>query len=201
MSILAGIVLAGGLSSRMGTDKSFLTFPNSQQTLLERVQKQLSLLCAPHVYVSGTQHKEGIHDLVKNCGPLAGIYSSLSYLAAHHPNVTDVVFAAVDMPNIQVDTYRQLVVHGQQQQRLCCFENSYLPLYIPASLTIKEYLAEQLRTSPISQIGTAKKSPNYSIKKMFNVLGGIKAPMAKNSQLDNINTPIQWRQHCNDKQS
>jgi molybdenum cofactor guanylyltransferase len=78
---ISGIVLAGGKSSRMGTDKALLIFDN--QTLLQRMVNLMDAFCQK-IYVSGQNSDyligevELIPDKISDCGPIAGLFSSLS---------------------------------------------------------------------------------------------------------------------------
>lgn len=97
--VLHGLVLAGGRSRRMGTDKAAIRF--GQRTLLSRAVAQLRSAVG-HVYVSCRAEQDGsdsrapyavIADQVVGIGPAAGL------LAAHalHPASAWMVLA-VDMP-------------------------------------------------------------------------------------------------------
>ncbi|MBT3384266.1 MAG: molybdenum cofactor guanylyltransferase [Prolixibacteraceae bacterium] len=77
---ISGIILAGGKSLRMGTDKTFLEI--NGQTLLERAIE----LCRPFcqtILISSNNKEHGklgfeiIPDEINDCGPLGGIYSCL----------------------------------------------------------------------------------------------------------------------------
>ncbi|MGY5942418.1 molybdenum cofactor guanylyltransferase [Stenotrophomonas forensis] len=69
-----GIVLAGGLSSRMGRDKALL--PWQGRTLLEHMRGLLLQAGAQRVWVSGNYPAfGGIPDRVARCGPLGGLHS------------------------------------------------------------------------------------------------------------------------------
>ncbi|WP_321368669.1 molybdenum cofactor guanylyltransferase [uncultured Draconibacterium sp.] len=74
------IILAGGLSKRMGTDKALLEIEG--KTLLERAIS----LCKPFSseLLISSNHKSHtsfgyrvVEDEIKNCGPMGGIYSCL----------------------------------------------------------------------------------------------------------------------------
>lgn len=68
-----GIVLAGGLSSRMGRDKALL--PWQGRTLLEHMRGLLLQAGAQRVWVSGNYPAfGGIPDQVARCGPLGGLH-------------------------------------------------------------------------------------------------------------------------------
>ena len=61
-------ILAGGLSSRMGRDKSRLRLGG--RTLLARIRATAKVIGLPHRIIR--------RDLVANCGPLGGLYTALS---------------------------------------------------------------------------------------------------------------------------
>jgi len=79
-SNITGIILAGGKSSRMGTDKGFVLFNNkpfiqfSIDALNPLVSKIFIVSDNPDYDVFGLKR---VNDLTKNSGPVAGIYSGL----------------------------------------------------------------------------------------------------------------------------
>lgn len=95
---LTAFVLAGGRSSRMGSDKALLRL--GQRTLLERALHTLSAVAANPVIV-GARARYGaygvvIEDIYPDCGPLGGIHAALSATA------TDLnLLLSVDMPQMQ----------------------------------------------------------------------------------------------------
>lgn len=193
--MLAAVILAGGKSSRMGTDKSLLMLPDSQQSLLEHCQQTLALLSNCDVFVSGSQHQQGIADVIPDCGPLSGIHGVISHIKTHRPDLNELLVLAVDMPDISFEDLSHLLQTGRKSKGLCCFENYYLPLYIPLSKLVTEYLSSRLEL----QFGEAKtqtKIHQYSIKSMLDSLNGFQIKPLKETQLDNINTPVQWQQRC-----
>jgi molybdenum cofactor biosynthesis protein B len=193
--MLAGLILAGGKSSRMGTDKSLLTLPSSQLSLLEHCQKQLALLCGEYVFISGSQHKKAIVDVIPHCGPLSGIHGAISYIQMYHVDVTEMLVVAIDMPNLCTDDFNYLLRMGRHSHSLCSFENCFLPLYIPLSFAVTEYLSTVLKHQ--SEDGVhQQKQRQYSVKLMLDSLKGSQISPLKNTQLNNINTPEQWQLHC-----
>src|SRR5690349_10891900 len=101
----AGFVLAGGASSRMGTNKAFLLFQG--RTLLDiaisavrDAAGNVSLIGPPDLY-----HHLGLPvtpDLRPNSGPLAGIETALTHAAASGSAWT--LVTACDMPRLTSDT-------------------------------------------------------------------------------------------------
>ncbi len=95
MDQIAGFVLAGGRSTRMGTDKALLDWRG--RPLIEHALKLLRCV-APEVRIVGPQAQferfgPVIEDRYCGCGPLAGIHAALSSSAIELNLVL-----AVDMP-------------------------------------------------------------------------------------------------------
>jgi molybdopterin-guanine dinucleotide biosynthesis protein A len=77
---ITGIILSGGQSTRMGTDKALIRF--NKKTLLENAIEICKPMCTNILISSNNQeHKISgikiIPDEFLNCGPLSGIYSCL----------------------------------------------------------------------------------------------------------------------------
>lgn len=193
--MLAGVILAGGKSSRMGVDKSALILPESQISLLEHSQQQLALICAENVFISGASHPDAFLDLVPNCGPLAGIYSVLNQLQKQNSQINEIIVVAVDMPDIRYTDLDYLVKMGRESQSLCCFYKCFLPLYMPLTTEVIEYLSA-LFVPQTSEPALSNKQSQYALKRMVNELQGRQIAVLKDAQLDNINTPEQWQQRC-----
>lgn len=98
----AGFLLAGGKSSRMGTDKAFLNFDG--RTLLECALSVLDTVC-DRVTIGGDPTKFAeyksrtvIADIFPGCGPLGGIHSALVNSDAELN-----LMLAVDMPYVTAE--------------------------------------------------------------------------------------------------
>src|ERR1700758_5454346 len=93
-----GFVLAGGQSSRMGTDKAFVELGG--HTLLERALQTVSAV-ASEVWILGSREKFGefgdmIEDEFPDHGPLGGIHAAL------RASCQDLnLILAVDMPFVE----------------------------------------------------------------------------------------------------
>ncbi len=100
-----GLVLAGGKSSRMGTDKAFLDFHG--QTLLERALAVMGAVC-DQVMIVGDRAKFAeydspkygavVADIFPGCGPLGGIHAALAHSSAELN-----LMLAVDMPFVSAE--------------------------------------------------------------------------------------------------
>lgn len=89
-----GLILAGGRSSRMGTEKSSLLWEG--ETFLQRARRQLAAVVGePNVLVSGTgPDPGGVPDLVPELGPLGGLASVVPGIAPG----SVLLVVPVDMP-------------------------------------------------------------------------------------------------------
>jgi molybdopterin-guanine dinucleotide biosynthesis protein A len=90
-----GFLVAGGKSSRMGSNKAFVDFHS--RTLLARALAVLTGACGRAVIVGDPEvfvpYGHTIPDLFPGCGPLAGIHAAL----LHSPADLNLMLA-VDMP-------------------------------------------------------------------------------------------------------
>ncbi len=103
---VSGFLLAGGLSSRMGTNKSLLHFQG--ETLAERGLRKLHQVCAEVAIAGGVPalapYGRIVPDLYPGQGPLGGIVSALEQTTTERN-----LFLAVDMPVLPVDALRALL--------------------------------------------------------------------------------------------
>jgi len=109
---LAGVVVAGGESRRMGRDKATLPLPGGTGTMVERVVDIVSQRCSP-VYVMAAPGQPLpalsvpiLRDEVRGLGPLPATGRGLRAAAAAGARYAFV--AAVDMPSLTVDLIEEL---------------------------------------------------------------------------------------------
>src|SRR5579864_6382569 len=99
-------ILAGGKSTRMGTDKAFVTL--NGRTLLSRAL-ELARSVAPDVRIVGDASKFArfapvVEDLFPECGPLGGIHAAL------RSSQTDLnLMFAVDVPFVSAEFLQYLI--------------------------------------------------------------------------------------------
>ena len=109
---VAGVVLAGGLSSRMGRDKALLrVYGLDNPDLLARTHTLLAALlpqcwvsCRPGLPRSGY---ECIFDEKNDCGPVAGVVAALRIAQAQ--GFSAVLVLSCDMPFMDPPTLRKLL--------------------------------------------------------------------------------------------
>lgn len=141
-----GVVLAGGRSSRMGSDKAELLYRGV--TLAERAFSTLIEAKLDAVYinknidqsrdlkaVSDFQTIKRLQDRVVNKGPLAGIHAGL-YASLEKHGGQPVVFLPVDQPLMSYQSIKRLVGYALECQKSCHFQSegqiksTVLPLVI-----------------------------------------------------------------------
>ncbi|MFC1708633.1 molybdenum cofactor guanylyltransferase [Candidatus Omnitrophota bacterium] len=112
----AGVILAGGKSSRMGSPKPFLKLHGKRMIDIaldsfRGVFDEIIIAVDDRNRFVGFQDVNIVDDLVKDCGPLGGIHAGLE--AISHKNA---FFMACDMPYLHIDVIRQLLMQFQKTQ-------------------------------------------------------------------------------------
>ena len=141
-----GLILAGGLSSRMGKNKAELNLDG--KSFLEKQFRLLSSIGAlTDVYVSGSfVGFICIPDLLEKAGPIGGIHSALERFKSEPISL---LVVPIDMPLILEDT---LVALLKCQESFCeydCyrFADHELPLIIKNNVKVQKALGELLSSS------------------------------------------------------
>ena len=125
-----GVVLAGGDSVRMGSDKALLRL--DETTFVQRAVKILSCAFEEVIVAGGSAQVQRlvsvpvIPDAFPDSGPLAGLMAALEYqsdngvflLAADMPRVTSDIVRAVAEPAVR-GVYARIAVAGSRDQPLC----------------------------------------------------------------------------------
>jgi len=108
--MLSGVVLAGGGSRRMGTDKALLHLPaGAGRRLVDLAVAVLATCCDDVVVAAGDERRIAalavpqVPDAVPAAGPLGGVLAGLA--AARHPLVA---VLAVDQPGAHAAVFRLL---------------------------------------------------------------------------------------------
>ena len=106
---ITGIILAGGKSQRMGTDKGFILWNN--KPFIQHIINALEPLVSETIIVS--IHKKydvfglkRIEDEIKNAGPVAGIHSGLKASKTEYNLVL-----SCDIPLINTNILKQLITN------------------------------------------------------------------------------------------
>lgn len=119
---ITGIILAGGKSERMGTDKGFLTFEGKSFT--QRIIDALRPLVSEIIIISNNPaydifNLKRIHDDIENAGPLAGVYSGL-----HHSKTEYNLILSCDIPLINTNTLEMLIKAKNKESDIIQLESN-----------------------------------------------------------------------------
>lgn len=148
---LAGLVLAGGASRRMGRDKALLQ--RDDQSQLNYAFTLLSQVC-DETFVSTSANQAGdeeraryprIVDRYDDIGPIAGILTALETT-----DDCDWLVIACDLPNIDRTTLDYLVRHASKEKPFTAFQSSHDGLPEPlcaiyragSELILQQFIAE-----------------------------------------------------------
>ncbi len=144
---VAGVVLAGGLSSRMGCDKALLrVYGSTSPDLLARTHGLLAALL-PQCWVScrlGLPRAgyQCLFDDKNDSGPIAGVLAALR--AAQAQGFSAVLALSCDMPFMDAPTLRKLLA-----ARLAAPANTLATLYIDAVSGRPEALSAVYETASL----------------------------------------------------
>lgn len=180
---ITALILAGGKSERMGTDKAFIDF--NGQSFIESSIGAVKPFCH-RIIILGDPAKyahlgyEVIPDLIENSGPLAGLYTGLSN------SLSEVnVALSCDIPFIESGLVgRLLKEYDSTLDALVCESNRLNPL-------VGIY---HKRTAPI-----AKQQLECNQRSMMKFLGlldykTLELHEEETHILKNINTPIELKE-------
>lgn len=180
---VAGFVLAGGQSRRMGSDKALLAVngePMLQRTIwvLREVTEAVYVVGPPERY-----EKFGcpvIADEVPEAGPLGGIITALASGKAPWNLVV-----ACDMPGLAPAPLLQLIEKAMSSEADCCLA-----------------VTQERRAEPMCAVyhqralSKMRKAFEAGVRKCTSALGGLKVvhwPVAEESLVANLNTPADWQ--------
>ncbi len=179
MCSITGIVMAGGKSKRMGSDKGQLRFGG--ETLLARACGLLHA-CCHNVFISGEMEGDApcpvIPDIFPGTGPLGGLYSVLKNIPAGK-----VLIIPVDLPLLNEKMLHFLIENHSDTFDATVFRTAdgIQPLVAVYEKRILPLLEKQIQAR------------SY---KMQNFLQQIKVNFVQRPEFDpyflNINTPGDW---------
>ncbi len=175
---IAGIVLAGGLSSRMGRDKALL--PWQGQPLLAHMHALLKAAGADPIRVSGDYPAyAGVPDSLPRCGPLGGLYSTIATLGDGPAWVVP-----VDMPLLDATLLHQL--RDAPPGPCVRFHDLPLPMRLNIDGQCRSLLAAMLHDP----------AGPRALRALQRRLGVIELPLdpALVARLRNCNTPAEWEE-------
>ncbi|GAA5139003.1 molybdenum cofactor guanylyltransferase [Thalassotalea piscium] len=173
-----GVVLAGGLSSRMKQDKASLQ--RNHQTMLEFSRSTLEKCDVDDIVISGSNYQ--VKDAYINLGPLAGIFSVIKQCPA-----SALLIMPVDLPLITPEILMQLKLVGELSNKACSYKDHPLPLYLPVNSFVELFIQQALSKNSLIEKGP-------SIRQLFKAIPHQEINQPDQSCLFNTNTPEQWQQ-------
>jgi molybdopterin-guanine dinucleotide biosynthesis protein A len=152
---VTAFILAGGRSTRMGSDKALLTL--GKQTLLERAL-QTAAIVAQRVLIVGPRERyspygDVVEDVFPGCGPLGGIHAALCVTQ------TDLnLMLSVDTPLMSSDFLAWLLQQARASREL---------IVVPEALGGLQPLAAVYRRPVRAMAEQALKDGDYKIDHLF----------------------------------
>ena len=140
------ILLAGGLSSRMGEDKAKLQFEG--KSLLQRGLSLLETTDSDLILVSGREgFPNSVEDIIPHSGPPGALYSCLNYLLKLEKlDGSPLLIVPVDMPLLNQEVLTTLL-SNMQEHDACNFEGEVFPCVVRASENLRQHLEELFNES------------------------------------------------------
>ncbi len=177
---VAGFVLVGGRSLRMGRDKARL--PVEPHLLVEDVAAKVSCIAESVALVGDSRlysdlKIECLDDLRRGCGPLAGIEAALT---SQRGDLSLIV--ACDMPGIRVEWLEQLIEEASQGDRVCIVCRDAADIVHP--------LCSVWRSDALPQLQKALAEGRLRVLDFIEELNP--AYVAISEAIPNVNTPEEW---------
>lgn len=202
-----GVVLAGGLSSRMGQDKAQLKrqqhavspSAKSAHSMLDFSKQLLADAGIKDIVISGDHHQ--IPDRVAHAGPVGGIYSVIAHYLANSPEHLQpkaLLILPVDLPLMTVSALTELRLKGELSHKATFFSDSqknmhHIPLYLPNNAFLNMFLMQAFhREQLLTNSKNNKNGP--SVRAMLEQIPHQAIASLNNQVLFNTNTPEQWQQ-------
>jgi molybdopterin-guanine dinucleotide biosynthesis protein A len=170
---IAGIVLAGGHSSRMGRDKAAMTWRG--RSLLDHSRDLLQSIGCETINVSGKPElADGIADSEPGSGPGRALLDAL--IALQTTSLAGLLAIPVDMPRLSPDALLPLITPPFTTAR--AWHRHPLPVFLPARL------------------GLIERSQIRSIRDLLNAGPNERPPLPDPliSAMRNVNTPTDFEQ-------
>ena len=182
----AGFVLAGGKSSRMGSNKALLPF--KQGTLVEHVAEQVNQAAGNVTLVGDPERYSNlsypvIRDIYPARGPLSGIHAALA-TSLQEWNL----IVACDMPEVTGAFLTKLIERAE-----CAKAHVVIPTG-PSGLP-EPLCAAYSRAS----LGMIADSIERDVRKVMDGLTGLEIDFWRVSDprhFQNLNTPAEWTGYC-----
>ncbi|MDB2495195.1 molybdenum cofactor guanylyltransferase [Flavobacteriaceae bacterium] len=176
---ITGIILAGGKSSRMGTEKGLILYKN--KPFVKHIIEAMKPLVNNIIIICNTRAYERFgfkcyEDLIKNTGPLAGIYTGLSYSKTDNN-----LIVSCDIPLVNTVVLQKLIDQKNDASEVIQLQSQgkNLPLIALYKKSCKVIFKKELHQNQ-KKVQTALKKCNVKTVLIDGILEQVTA---------NINTP------------
>ena len=188
---ITGIILSGGKSSRMGTDKALLKL--GSETIIERITNLMKSIFSDVFIVTNTPEEYKFlniplyEDIYKNKGPLSGIHSGLV-----HSSTNKNFFISCDLPLISKELIEHIIEFKSDKSIRYCIagkRHHYL-----AGVYSKNLIPEIEKIIEVSPKQSEKKEHKFSIKSLLmnveaEIINVEHLSFYKENLFFNLNTP------------
>jgi len=189
MDLVTGFVLAGGKSTRMGTDKALLELAG--RPLIEHMLELAGSVC-PQVRVVGDPAKFSrlapvIDDLYAGQGPLAGIHAALA-----NSETSLNLILGVDLPFLEADFLSYLISQSRTSGSVVTVPVADGFVQTLCAVYRREFREIAGRALAAGQNKVDAIFPQTSVRQLFEeelAKAGFGARMFRN-----VNTPEEWQQ-------
>ena len=186
---VTGVILAGGISSRMGQDKGLLLLNN--QPLVKHIIQALKPITNQIIIISNNDDYKVFgypvyKDLIKEKGPVGGIYTALTYSSTKYN-----IIISCDTPFVTTELLKFLLKHSEGHKiTIPKFKNKIHPLIGVYHQSIKSTFKSNLDKNQL-KLMLVNQSLNCNIVKMDGKFNDKKL-------FYNINTPSDLKQAQNE---
>lgn len=186
-TLLLGVILAGGQSSRMGLDKA--TLPIAGTTLLEYMRAKLLQTGIDEIVIC--RNAPGyLNDTIAQLGPLGALYT----LSQRYPGQRALIIP-VDMPLLSEVTLQNFQAAALASESIASklpatspatLGQQIFPLYLPFTPAVNEALSK--RVNQPDDLSIAAFLRETGVRRLSGLAG-----RADNDEFLNANTPQQWQ--------
>ena len=177
---IVGVVLAGGNSSRMGSNKAFLrrgeaTFVEHAVGVLGKVFEHVIISANdPSLYDSLELHVIG--DIHKGCGPMGGLHATMV-----HARGKDIFVLSCDLPFVDISVVERLLAESADSDVVIAGDNSG-----------PQPLCGLYRKSCRTTIEGMIKEKQYSVLALVSRMKGKVVLFDDGRAFTNVNTPTDY---------
>jgi molybdenum cofactor guanylyltransferase len=184
---VAGFVLAGGRSTRMGQDKALL--PVGKKTLLQHVADGVAEATSSAVIIGEPARYWGlgymvVPDLRQGCGPLAGMEAALAFSDCEWN-----LILACDLGNIQTDLVR---LFCEEAVKLDADFDCLVPAGADGRLQPLSAVYRRRCLIPFTMM------LNGGVRRVRDAVSGLRVyerPVGDEEAFQNLNTPEEWNRY------